>query len=207
MTGVDAIILTGGRARRLGGVDKASVRIGDATLLEHALEAVSGSDDIVVVGPTVPGLEGIRFAREDPPGGGPVAGITAGLAALAGETNRVLVLACDMPHVAQAVPVLLEATVWMDAARGATAASDSREDRAPGADGAWGVDDDGRAQPLCAVYRRDALHRALDALGEPAGSSMRALSGGLEMTDVPIGRAARDADTWDDVKALREERG
>ncbi len=205
MTGVAAIILAGGGGRRLGGVDKASIRIGDGSLLEHALAAAAGCDHIVVVGPTVQGLtvqgltvQGravqshgtVAFAREDPPGGGPVAGIAAGLHALDGTVERVLVLACDMPYAGRAIPALLAATENNGAQ-----------------DGAWGLDTEGRAQPLCAVYRRDALERAVDALGDPAGVSMRGLTASLTLEEVPIGQAARDADTWDDVRALRKERG
>lgn len=197
MTRTAAVILTGGRARRLGGADKAAVRIGEATLLEHAIAAASECDPVVVVGPVVAGLSGVRFAREEPAGGGPAAGIAAGLAALESNPAWVLVLACDMPRVAQAVPALL-------AALGA-AVSSGAVPAGTVADGAWGVDADGRAQPLCAVYRRESLETAVHALGATHGASMRALTAGLAMIDVPVGHAARDADTWDDVRALREE--
>lgn len=189
MTAPSAIILTGGRGRRLGGVDKAAIRVQGATLLDHALAAASSCAHVVVVGPPVSGYPQVTFAREEPPGGGPVAGIGAGLAALEADGAEVLVLACDMPYAREVVPRLLAALAAAPAA----------------VDGVWGIDDDGRTQPLCAVYRRHVLDRALTGLGDMRGASMRALASGLTMHDVPVGDATRDADTWDDVRALREE--
>ncbi|MFW7415640.1 molybdenum cofactor guanylyltransferase [Demequina sp. SO4-18] len=189
-----AIVLTGGGARRLGGTDKASVEVGGSTLLSHALSAAASCAPVVVVGPTADAPPGVTFAREEPAGGGPVAGIAAGLHALDlsgfhdDVPSHVLVLACDMPHAREAVPALMAAVATQ------------RHD-----DGAWGVDPAGRRQPLLALYRRESLRRALEELGEPQGASMRALASGLTMMDVPVGHAARDADTWDDVLALREE--
>jgi molybdopterin-guanine dinucleotide biosynthesis protein A len=85
----DAIILAGGRASRLGGAQKADVEIGGRALLDIALEAAAGAVRIVVVGPDElrrdgreAGAASVRFVREDPPLGGPVAGLAAGLAAL-----------------------------------------------------------------------------------------------------------------------------
>ncbi|GIG55051.1 molybdenum cofactor guanylyltransferase [Demequina activiva] len=186
---VDAIILTGGEGSRLGGVDKAALTIGDSTLLDRALEATAGCRDVVVVGPRDERRQEVLWTREDPPGGGPVAGLAAGVAALPDDADLVLVLACDMPRAASVAPALMAKAV-----NGLTVA-----------DGAWGVDSSGRFQPLLAVYGRVALQRALGCVGDPHGASMRVLTSALRMTEVPVGEAARDADTWDDVRVLREE--
>lgn len=191
----DALVLAGGEARRLGGASKPDVVLAGRTLLDHALEAARGARNVVVVGP--PGLArpGVTVVREDPPSGGPVAGIAAGLAELdaghapgaaAGDDVPVVVLACDVPRAALAVPDLL-------AALGA------------GVDGAHLVDADGRPQ-LVAVYRRAALRHALDTLvveGGVHGVAVRRLRERLAMVPVadPDGRGA-DADTWDDVERL-----
>src|SRR4051794_8978521 len=92
-----AVILTGGTATRLGGLDKASLELADRSLLDHALAAVAGADEVVVVGPRAPAPAGVRFTREEPPGGGPLAGIAAGVSALTPGHRRVVVLAVDMP--------------------------------------------------------------------------------------------------------------
>ncbi|GAA3627797.1 molybdenum cofactor guanylyltransferase [Lentzea roselyniae] len=89
-----AIILTGGKGERLGGVDKAALSYRDATLLDHVLSVVDDASQIIVVGPEKD-LPGVIWTREDPPGGGPLAGLAAGLREVTAE--RVAVLAVDQP--------------------------------------------------------------------------------------------------------------
>jgi molybdopterin-guanine dinucleotide biosynthesis protein A len=88
------IILTGGKGERLGGVDKAALSYRDATLLDHVLSVVDDAAQKVVVGPEKD-LPGVIWAREDPPGGGPLAGLAAGLAKI--TEDWVVVLAVDQP--------------------------------------------------------------------------------------------------------------
>ncbi|WP_061962406.1 molybdenum cofactor guanylyltransferase [Demequina flava] len=186
---LDAVILAGGRGSRLGGVDKPSIEVGDATLLDHALAAAGVARARCVVGQADP-RPGVPVVREDPPFSGPVAAIAAGMDALAADSDAVLVLACDMPYAAQAVPDLIAS---LSAPYG-----DSP-------DGAWAVDREGHTQPLLAVYRTASLRRAIESLDTVVGASMRRLVADLVMTRVPIERAARDADTWNDVHSLRKE--
>lgn len=190
----DALILSGGGARRLGGADKAAVTVGGMTLLEHAVSAAQDCGRVIVVGPEAPASPEIRFTREDPPGGGPVAGIAAGLEALGDPAALVLVLACDMPRAASALQTLL-----------AEAEAGVRSEGIADVDGVWAVDGGGRVQPLLAVYRSSSLADALAHVGDAHGASMRALTSRLTMRAVEVGDAARDADTWEDVRALREE--
>src|SRR5690606_5354922 len=119
----DAVVLAGGRARRLGGVPKPTLVLRGTTLEQHALAAAVGARRTVVVGPVPttpapghrwpPGRDVVR-TREDPPFGGPVAGLDAGLQALRrpaaaggaddaddGDSEHppwVLLLAVDVPH-------------------------------------------------------------------------------------------------------------
>ena len=189
--GYDAVVLAGGQGRRLGGVSKAEVLVGGRPMLDHVLEAASGARRIVVVGPDELARPGVATVLEDPPLGGPVAGIDAGVAhldAVGGDGDLVLVLACDSPLAAGAVPRLLAAL-----------------DAEPAADGAHLVDASGHAQ-IIAVFRRAALAAALAGLAADGGAhgvSMRRLVGGLRMVQVadPDGQGA-DADTWDDVHRL-----
>ena len=53
MDGWDAVILAGGAARRMGGVDKPGLRVGGRTMLERVVDAVRGAT-VVVVGPPRP---------------------------------------------------------------------------------------------------------------------------------------------------------
>jgi len=177
----DAIILGGGRGERLGGVSKSDLVVGTGSLLDLALAAVDGAAEAVIVGGAR--RDGVRWTLEDPPGGGPAAGLVAGLALLADGREPApwtVVLAVDTPGASQAVP-------WLLGARDA--------------DGAWIVDADGRAQPLIAVYRTAAL--AFE--GDPHGSPMRTLVGRLDMVAVADpDDVARDVDTWEDVEFWKE---
>jgi molybdopterin-guanine dinucleotide biosynthesis protein A len=189
----DAVVLAGGRGRRLGGVSKPEVRVGGRPLLDHVLDATGGAGRVVVVGPPELARPGVRTVVEDPPDGGPVAGIDAGLTALAegGDdgVEHVLVLACDVPLSAHVVPALLAS------AHGA-----------PGADVVWAVDEGGRGQPLLALYRRDALGAALARLHADGGvrdRSMRRLVAELVPVTVALpGGEASDVDTWEAVADL-----
>ena len=200
----DAVVLAGGRGSRLGGVAKAEVRVGGRAMLDHVLDACAGARRVVVVGPPALARPGVVLVREDPPGGGPVAGLDAGLRALAaaagaGHPDRstgdrddvtadlpVLVLGCDVPRAGGAVADLLAAL-----------AGD------PGADVALLVDTDGRPQPLVAAYRPAALRRALTDVGPLTGVPLRRVLDRLRAVPVadPAGHG-RDADTWDDVAGL-----
>ena len=174
-----AVILTGGTAARLGGEDKAALEHAGRSLLEGALAAVAGAAEVVVVGPRTPTTTSVRFAREDPPGGGPLAGVAAGVAALEAEHERVVVLAVDMPHVtAGTVARLLAAAEEVDAA--------------------WLTDSGGRRQ-LAGVVRPSLVPSTDGADGAP----MRTLMAAGTSHDVPArDHEGDDIDTWDDVARL-----
>jgi molybdopterin-guanine dinucleotide biosynthesis protein A len=175
----DAVVLAGGRASRLDGTSKAGLVVEGARLLDRALAASARARRVVVVGP--PELAGALpvsdpasgyagpapgLTREDPPFGGPVAGLAAGLRALPDpRAPWVLLLAVDVPRAARAI-VLLEDAV----------------SRAP-VDGAYLVRD-GRAQWLVGLYRRAALDSALDGI-ETDGAPMKHLVGALRCVEVP----------------------
>ena len=71
------IVLTGGSGTRLGGADKAQLRVGDRSLLAALLDEVPAGVPIVVAGPELAVSRDVRFSPENPAGGGPVAGIAA----------------------------------------------------------------------------------------------------------------------------------
>jgi molybdopterin-guanine dinucleotide biosynthesis protein A len=169
----------------LSGADKASIELGGLTLLEHALGAMLDIDEVVVVGEQVPTTRPVTFTREDPAGGGPAAGLLAGLRAFARRPDLLVVLAVDMPLV--------------------TSATIRRLTEAEGRDGAVLVDQDGKLQYLCAAYGTEALDRVRPSYEDEHGLSMRDLVADLDLEQVPaFGPETRDLDTWDDLLALRE---
>jgi molybdopterin-guanine dinucleotide biosynthesis protein A len=180
------VVLTGGGAARFGGADKASIEVAGETLLERALRALAEVQDVVVVGDEVPTGRPVTFLREDPPGGGPAAGLLAGLAGFPRVPRLVVVLAVDMPLVTPGTVRRLAASAAVD--------------------GALLVDGDGRRQYLCAVYRTEALRAAAPGLPEQHGLPVRRLVGDLELVEVPaVGGEAQDVDTWDDLRAVRSQ--
>ncbi|WP_399128711.1 molybdenum cofactor guanylyltransferase [Actinacidiphila sp. ITFR-21] len=93
----DAVVLAGGAARRLGGADKPALPVGGRTLLDRVLAACAGADRTVVVGPRRPTARPVRWAGEEPPGGGPLPALAAGLTALASAAPTAGVLASAAP--------------------------------------------------------------------------------------------------------------
>ncbi|MFC8039092.1 NTP transferase domain-containing protein [Paenarthrobacter sp. NPDC057355] len=190
----NAVILAGGRATRLGGVPKPSLKYDGGTLLSHALEAVRGAAAVVVVGPDANGEslpESVLVAREEPAFAGPAAAIAAGLAALEeGPASKwTLVLACDMPKASEGLGRLWEAL-----------------EANPSVEGAMAVSVDGRKQPLLGVYSTAALEREVDAASHGSGlsnSPVFKLLARLNLLDVGVPAGSTDdVDTWEDAAAL-----
>ncbi len=187
MTVWNAVIVAGGKGSRLGGASKPDLSVGGITLLERALCAVAGAQDVVLVGG--PRHQTVRWTVEDPPGSGPAKALAAGLTAMAHHAPWTVVLAVDTPRAADAVPQLLAAVA-----------------DAGGVDGAWFIDAEGEAQPLVAIYRTAALLDRTRDLEE--GTSMRRLVAGLAMVPVPdVDGVARDLDTWGDAEFWKEQLG
>ncbi|MFE5892195.1 NTP transferase domain-containing protein [Streptomyces sp. NPDC056462] len=184
----DAVVLAGGAARRLGGVDKPGVRVGGRPLLDRVLAACGDARTTVVVADPRSTARPVTWAREDPPGGGPVAALDAGLRHTGAE--QVVVLSADLPFLDEGTVRRLLAAL-----------------RSGDADGALLTDADGRDQPLVAAYRAPALRRELAALTQGrdglAGLPLRRLTGALALTRVPDPVASFDCDTWDDIATAR----
>ncbi|WP_406050163.1 molybdenum cofactor guanylyltransferase [Streptomyces virginiae] len=194
----DAIVLAGGAARRLGGADKPALSVGGRALLDRVLDACPDARTTVVVGDRRATARPVHWTREDPPGGGPVAALDAGLRRTTAEL--VLVLSADLPFLdRETVRALLEAP---------SAPAAPGRDATPGWDGAMLRDPDGRDQPLVAAYRAEPLRREIALLaaehGTLTGLPLRALTAELDLARVtsrPL--ASFDCDTWDDLAAAR----
>lgn len=174
------IILAGGAARRLSGVDKVLLETGGISLLQRAIDALAGADEVVVVGPRRDAISGVHWTQEQPPRSGPLAALKSGLDAVE-HADTVAVLAADLAGVRRAT---------IDRLRAALEASD--------VDGTVLVDETGHRQWLLGVWRRDALRNALPA--DPVNKSVRRTLSELRVGEVPAepGEAA-DVDTPDDL--------
>ena len=181
------IILAGGRASRLDGQDKPGLVVGDRTIIALVVRAGTdaGARQVIVVGPDRPGLNGVSFVREEPPGAGPVPALKRGLAEA--SESWVAVLAADLPFLrAGHLDTLL------------TAAGDQP--------GAILVDAAGRPQWLAGCWRTEALRRAAARYQQ---DSLRGLLGPLapalvRLTPVPGAPPPwLDCDTPEDLRQAR----
>ncbi len=200
---VGAVVLAGGSAARMGGIDKAGIELDGVTLLERALAATMTAFEVVVVGEQVPTSRPVTWTMEDPPGGGPAAGLLTGLGCFLRSPELVQVLAVDMPQVSPGTFARLAEALGGPA-------SDPLDGLASTAayDAALLVDDSGRRQPLCGVYRRDPLLAAAPTAAEEwHGLPVHRLVQPLRVVEVAArGAEPRDVDTWSDLRAIREAR-
>lgn len=197
-----AVVLAGGRSRRMG-ADKALLRWGDGSLLEHVLgvlgAAVAGPLVVVAAAGSPRTIEGARVVAvtDDAPGRGPLQGLATGLRAAAAHGGTVaFVCSVDLPllHPAYVVAVL--------------AALGDAEVALPVLHG--------HRQPLAAAYRSALGDRAAALLEAGArrpadlfaASAVRELSAADLLAD-PALRAAdpdldavRDVDTPEEYEAL-----
>jgi molybdenum cofactor guanylyltransferase len=192
LSGVDAIILAGGRAARMGGADKPALRVGERSLVGSVVAAVcaAGARRVILVGPDRPELTltaaELRVVREEPPGAGPVPALRKGLADA--TASWAFLLAADLPFLrAEDLGSLL-----------ASARS--------GDTGAILADEGGQPQWLAGCWRVPALRAAA---GGYRGASLRGLLGPLEPVrlhpapDLSGPPPWLDCDTPEDVRMAR----
>jgi molybdopterin-guanine dinucleotide biosynthesis protein A len=208
-----AVVLAGGRAQRLGGADKPLIEVGGRTLACAVISAAveAGAERVVMVGPDRRDLTAelarfrladlVELTSEQPPGGGPVPGLRAGLeragleragleraggGADGGGEDFVLLLAADLPFL---TGELLGGLALAAAGTGAVA-----------------VDETGRPQWLTSCWPVAVLRAAL---ARYEGDSLRGLLAPLEprlvMRTAEPGQPPfwLDCDSPEDVVAAR----
>ena len=99
---ITGIILAGGRARRMGGIDKGLAELAGRPLIEWVLEGLSPQTGNVLINANRSQSEYAAYGHPviaDTVGGycGPLAGIAAGLAAA--DTDYIVTCPCDSPLV------------------------------------------------------------------------------------------------------------
>lgn len=166
--------------------------LGGVRLIDRVCAAVleaCGAGCVAVVPPAVCVPEGVWRTLEDPPNGGPLAGIDAGLRELSvGDDVLVVVVSVDAPGVGACLSALLE-----------PALGEGVEGRI-----VRGGDPEPFDQYLMGVYRAGALRRVLDeaeaSLGSVRGVGVRRVLRALEVERVSVSTdVCRDVDTPADV--------
>jgi molybdopterin-guanine dinucleotide biosynthesis protein A len=187
-SGVAAVVLAGGRSRRMG-TDKATVPFCGRRMIDVVVERLRGlTDDVVVCARERNALEPILVpvVEDAEEYAGPLPALVAGIRAAG--TQRVIAVACDMPFLN--VPLLADLAARLD------------ED----IDAVVPVTEDG-PQPLHAAYGDCAVEPLLAALA--AGE--RSLRGALDRLRVrwveeevwrgldPSGRSFRNVNTPEEL--------
>ena len=183
------VVLAGGTAARMGGIDKAALEVDGRTMLELAVAAFRDAAEVVVAGPEVVRTgRPVTFVREDPPLGGPVAGLLTAVDHLRSSPTLIGVLAVDMPRVTPDTFQRLRAA-------------------AAGHDGAFLAGRDGRRQ-LAGVLGAGRLAEVRRELGNQHGMAMHRLLARLDLALVPTERdEGRDVDTWADLADVTDRAG
>jgi molybdenum cofactor guanylyltransferase len=204
----DTLILAGGRASRMGGVDKAGLSVGATPMLVSVAQAATaaGTSRLIIVGPARAGLvhDGVSalaagrtgwlgWVQEEPPGSGPVAGLRRGLAAA--TAPWLVLLAADLPFLTAAHISELVATCV-------------RAARAPALrHGVACADTAGEAQWLTSCWRTRSLRSALAAYSD---DSLRGVLAALNPAAMRLEVSAGDPPPWldcdtpDDLATARQ---
>lgn len=172
----DAVVLCGGSARRLGGVDKPGLVVGGRPMLDTVLLAVALASVRICVGAPRPVPVPAEWCREDPPGSGPVAGLTAALPLVSADV--VILLAADLPLLTTAAVEALVAS----------------------GPGTVAVDDGGREQWLLGCWSTGLLRAGVGSGAPRLGDVLQHMvTRRLQLPD----RAWFDVDTDADRESLR----
>lgn len=170
------VLLGGGRSSRMG-TDKLRLLDGDTSLAARGVGALlTVVDWVIVSSPERPDVarDGVSFVLEDPPFGGPVAGIAAALGAIDADDGEVYLLAGDLVAPAEIVDLL-------------------RAHDLDG-DGVALIDREGWPQYLAGRYRLAALRRVL--AGESRDRSVRRTFRVLDLILIPAEKSVTgDVDT------------
>ncbi len=184
-----AVILTGGDSRRMG-QDKASLMLGEHSLLQHVISLVQPLFSEVIIGVRQPRADiTLPQVCDDPKHRGPLAGLAAGLQSA--KTTWVFAVACDMPFIERAV---IEQLTQFRAGFQAVVPVVQ-----------------GHPQPLLAFYSADCLGEVLACLSGEGKHSLRELLDRLQvryvsedellMADSML-RSFVDLDTPEDVAMM-----
>lgn len=135
---IGALILAGGMGRRMGGQNKALLRLEDRTFLSRLEEALGGFDEKLISVRDGAGAEGSTFVPvvDQISGRGPLEGLRCALQVC--RSDGLIVVPCDVPFFTAEVAGAL------------VAAGD-------GYDAVICRDRSGRLHPLCALYTKNCL--------------------------------------------------
>jgi molybdenum cofactor guanylyltransferase len=182
---ITAVILAGGRARRMGGRDKGLLEFRGRPLIEHVIDVLAPQAGGLIISANR-NLERYRacgypvMTDVTPDYAGPLAGIASGLQTA--KTPFVLCAPCDTPFLPDTLATVLAGTLTE---RGAEICA---------------AHDGVRPQPLCALLRRDLLPGLLAYLA--AGG--RRVEGWQETRRLALARFADGTETFANLNTVAD---
>ena len=181
----DSIVVVGGKARRLGGIDKAMLALGTGgvSLLQSVIDACPSR--VIAVGAQRNVTGDVLWISDVIADGGPAVGLWSALPHV--TTDYVFITAADQ---------IIDATSVQQVC-----------DAALGHDGAWAIREDGSGQPLFACVHTSVLKELLAETQGVNQSPLRLLST-REMIGVSVKQGEIiDVDTWADVAEVARREG
>ena len=180
---IDSIVVAGGNATRIGRIDKVMLPLGlnGSALLKEVVASCPGK--VIVVGNARTQIENVTWVNDEVSGGGPAAGIWAGLKKV--SSDYVFISAGDQRITSQQAMAICQAAL--------------------GNDGAWAIRPDGQGQPLLACVKTEAIRQLLKETQGVNQSPLRLMQQ-LNMVGVSIAVGeVLDIDTWvDAIKAVKD---
>jgi molybdopterin-guanine dinucleotide biosynthesis protein A len=193
-----AIILAGGRSRRMG-VDKTMLPISNKLMVETICEQLRGSFSQILISTNESeklAFLGLEIVPDKIPGQGPLMGIASALEASANERN--FVVACDIPYIdLRCVRRMLaeadRADIVVPKHKSKSKGSKAREDT------------EGNYEPLFAIYRKSAL----EPINEVLSSGQRKISDvfgrcKVKYTELPLPEWFANLNTTDEYEEFRK---
>ena len=160
-----AAILAGGRARRMDGVNKGTLVVGQTAIIDRQLETLAAiARDIFVVGHSDSAWtsRGLRVVPDEIRDAGPLGGIYTAI--VRSPCERTLVVACDMPFLSSAFLRELAAVKDADLVI-------PRHTRG--------------YEPLCAIYSRACAGDIRERLARGMNEASR-LPAGIRVTEIDV---------------------
>ncbi|MCT1564297.1 molybdenum cofactor guanylyltransferase [Corynebacterium glucuronolyticum] len=177
---ISAMVLAGGRATRMGGIDKACAVADGERLIDIVLRSLGPAPRIVVSSRQPEGLPAdVQLVAENPPFAGPIAAIARGSEEIA--TPFVFITTVDAPFASRLLPRL--ARVIGDHSAAVVRSSD------------------GFLEPLIALWRTVDLRVAIAETGTE-GAAKRLYSAAPSFIEVPGDGSERDYDTLEELKSF-----
>lgn len=190
---VESIVLAGGFSRRFGDREKLTAPVGDEPMLRRVVRTVEPLSRQVVVNcrreqrgqfeealdPPDARSVPVTFSFDDPPDGGPLAGLATAIDAV--DADAAIVIGGDLPLVrTDALAALLSALGEEFGGGGDESDPESVDAALPSVDG--------RLQPLCAACRTPPLRTELAAIPDPRDRPVVAAFDDLSIRTVPASR-------------------